>query len=158
MNTAIARALLFTLAIGTVGVAQAKTESYLASNDLQTFDSQSKEIIAGMAKGGRFQSLSERKQSRVNELLVLIHDALTRYPSVESMSDRDKITLFNSQEEVNSILAHDDGKRLICTNEKPVGSHMSQKICMTKEQRDAQYDDAERLMNSRRGKVNNADK
>jgi hypothetical protein len=47
------------------------------------------------------------------------------------MSDADKTAMFNKQEEVNAILAKRDNERLICKNEKPIGSNIPVKTCQT---------------------------
>ena len=144
------------LLAGTVGIAGASTQQYISSHDLQTFDAQSKEIVAGMAKGGRFQSLSANDQARVSELLGLVRDVLVKYPDVNSIGERDKVLVFNSQEEINAILTSRDGKRLVCSRETPVGTHMSRKVCVTQAEKDQQYEQARRLMESRPGNTINS--
>jgi hypothetical protein len=42
-----------------------------------------------------------------------------------------QIQLFNAQEEVNGILKHNDGNRLVCERRKPIGSNIPQTHCHT---------------------------
>jgi hypothetical protein len=136
------------LAAGTAAVADASTSKFITSDDLQTFDAQSKDVIAAMAKGGRFQYVSTPEQARVTELLGVIRGVISNYSDLKAMSDRDKLLVFNSQEEVNEILTRGDGKRLICENTAPVGSHLARKSCITFEKQEQQREDAQRMLQS----------
>ena len=51
--------------------------------------------------------------------------------AADRMSDEQKLRMFNSQEEVNAILAKRDNERLVCKNVKPIGSHIPVRQCMT---------------------------
>jgi len=147
MKNRISRILLSVLlAAVTAGVADASTNKFITSDDLQTFDSQSKDVVAAMAKGGRFQYVSAPEQARVTVLLGTIRGVISNYPDLKSMSDRDKLLVFNSQEEVNEILTRGDGKRLICDDTAPVGSHLAKKSCITFEKQQQQREDAQRML------------
>jgi hypothetical protein len=151
MKPAIPRILVGLLLAGMLATANASTGKYITSKDLQTFDAQSKDVTAGMTKGGRFEFVSTSEQARVTELLGLIHDILVKYPDVKTIGERDKLTVFNSQEEVNEILTKGDGNRLICANEAPVGSHLSKKVCVTQAKKEQQREEARRMLESKPG-------
>lgn len=156
MNFAIARVFVAVLLLaGASGIAGA-AEKYLSSNDLQSFDAQSKQIAVEMAKGGRFQSVTPDQQARVNELLGLIRGVLSKSPDVSSLRDNDKLLVFNSQEEINAILSGNDGDRLICNTEVPTGTHMKKKVCITKAEKDRQQELARRVLESHPGNTVNS--
>ena len=151
MKPAIRCILAGLLMAGTLATANASTGKYITSKDLQTFDAQSKDVTAGMTKGGRFEFVSASEQARVTELLSLMHDILAKYPDVKTISERDKLVVFNSQEEVNEILTKGDGSRLICTNEAPIGSHLARKNCVTQAKKEQQREDARHMLESKPG-------
>jgi hypothetical protein len=138
------------LLAGAPGIAGA-AEKYLSSNDLQSFDAQSKELVAEMAKGGRFQSVTASEQARVNELLGVIRGVLSKSPDVNSLRDNDKVLVLNSQEEINAILTGNDGDRLICNMEEPTGSHRKKQVCITKSEKDRQLELARKLLEPQPG-------
>ena len=151
MKPLIPRILIGMFLASTLAVASASTEKYITSNDLQSFDAQAKDVTAGMTAGGRFQFVSESKRARVAELLELIRSILVKYPAVDAIGDRDKLLVFNSQEEINAILTKGDGERLICTKEAVVGTHRVTKVCVTQAQKEQQQEVARRALQSNTG-------
>jgi len=149
MKNKFSRILLAAVLIASsAAMADTASTKFVTSDDLQTFDTQSKDVVAGMAKGGRFQFVSATDQARVNELLGLIRGVIVQYPDLKSMSDRDKLVVFNSQEEVNGILTRGDGKRLICERTAEIGSHLAKKTCITFEKKEQQREDARRMLDT----------
>ena len=156
MNRVLPRLLTGLLLAGTFITSHASTGKYVTSKDLQSFESQTKEVTAGMTKGGRFEFVTASEQARVTELLGLIRDILVKYPDVNAIAERDKLTVFNSQEEVNEILTRGDGQRLVCTKAAAVGSHLSKKTCVTRAQQEQQQEDARRMLELKHGNKVNA--
>ena len=66
-----------------------------------------------------------------NAALDEIRQIFQKSGDVAQMTDAEKTAMFNSQEQVNAILAKRDNERLICKNEMPVGSHILAKTCTT---------------------------
>ena len=147
MKTRISGILLVALLIASTPViADSATSKFITSDDVQTFDAQSKDVVAGMAEGGRFQFVGAQEQARVNELLDLIRNVIVKYPDIKTMSAPDKLLVTNSQEEVNGILARGDGKRLICERSSDAGSHLGKKKCITFEKQQQGLEDAQRAL------------
>ena len=65
------------------------------------------------------------------------------------MSDADKTQMFNSQEQVNAILSHRDGDRMVCQTVAPVGSHIPVKTCKTARQMENDHREVQKFIDDR---------
>ncbi len=108
-----------------------KAEPAVNADTREAFQAVSAWVRKEMEPGGRYSYVGKSERSRVDQRLDEMGALLEKHGSVASMGDADKTVMFNSQEEVNSILARHDNDRLICKNVMPVGSHIPVKQCMT---------------------------
>jgi hypothetical protein len=105
----------------------------------QAFNADSKDkfeaVAAGvrsqLGEGGRYQYVKPAERLTINQKLDDMTALFAHNESVASMSQQDKIRLFNDQESVNSILQQRDGERVICKKEAPIGSHIPVTTCHT---------------------------
>ena len=113
------------------GTANGVVEKPLRADTPETFAAQTEGIHREMQPGGRYEFANPSARNRVDALLDkmagLLHDA----GSVDAMNHDARIALFNSQEEINGILKHNDSNRLVCESRAPVGSHIPVTTCRT---------------------------
>jgi hypothetical protein len=81
--------------------------------------------------GGRYEYVNDKERFTIGQKLDDMNTLFSDHDSVASMSQQDKIQLFNDQETVNSILTKRDGERVICKKEAPIGSHIPITTCHT---------------------------
>lgn len=84
-----------------------------------------------MTPGGRYSYVTDAERGAVNRELDNMNRLFEQTGDVAHMNDQQKTQMFNSQEQVNSLLAKHDNERLICKNELPIGSHIPVKTCQT---------------------------
>ena len=81
--------------------------------------------------------------------LASMSTLLDKKGSVAQMNDAEKTQMFNDQEQVNAILAHRDGDRLVCQTVAPVGSHIPVKSCKTARQLEGDQREAQKFIQDR---------
>ncbi len=108
-----------------------KPEPAVNADTNDAFQAVSAWVRKEMEPGGRYSYVSKSERSRVDQRLDEMGALLEKNGAVANMSDADKTVMFNSQEEVNAILAQHDNDRVVCKNVMPVGSHIPVKQCMT---------------------------
>lgn len=111
--------------------AKDKVEPAVNANTKDAFQTVSAWVRAQMNDNGRYPNLSARERGTVETRLDEMGRLLDARGSVEQMSADEKMKMFNAQEEVNAILAKRDNERLICTQERPIGSNLPVKVCRT---------------------------
>ncbi|HEX7768600.1 MAG TPA: hypothetical protein VF422_01075 [Dokdonella sp.] len=112
-------------------LAKDKVEPAVNASDKDAFATVSSWVRGQMREGGRYEHVTPSERTRVNERLDEMTGLFEQAPAVDRMSDEQKLRMFNSQEEVNAILAKRDNERLVCKNVKPIGSHIPVRQCMT---------------------------
>ena len=95
------------------------------------FAEQTQRIHEDMQTGGRYEFTSPTDRQRVDTLLGHMANLLQTAGSVEAMNHDTRIVLFNTQEEVNGILKHNDSNRLVCESRAPIGSNILRTVCHT---------------------------
>jgi len=95
------------------------------------FAEQTQHIHEDMQKGGRYEFTSPTDRQRVDALLQHMANLLQSAGSVDAMNHDTRIVLFNTQEEVNGILKHNDSNRLVCESRAPIGSNILRTTCRT---------------------------
>lgn len=84
-----------------------------------------------MAPGERYEFLRGKDLDTVNRTLDLMAAMLARNGSIAEMNREDLARMMSYQEKVNGLLARNADDRLVCTHEKPVGSHIPKTRCFT---------------------------
>lgn len=101
------------------------------ADTLERFEQVAQQVRAGMDGDGRYRFVSHADRGVVEHALDLMHAAFDRHPTTARMSDADKVALFNAQERINGILTRNDAERLVCRNERPIGTNIPVRTCRT---------------------------
>jgi hypothetical protein len=99
-----------------------------------------------MTPGGRYAEVNGEELQTVNARLDEMGRLFEQRTNVDGMNAEEKKKLLVDQEEINSILGKRDGERLICRNERPIGSNIPVKTCVTaREMEDRRREDRKGL-------------
>ena len=101
-----------------------------------------------MGKGGHYEYINPTERSEVSLKLGDMQSIFDKYGSVAQMDTTAKNQLYVDQERINSILTHNDNRRVICQREMPTGSHLPITVCRTFGQMMQDRTDARDLMNN----------
>jgi hypothetical protein len=129
-------------------------EKPLIAQSLDGFHKESGEIREQMKTGGRYEFLKNDERSKIEARLGTMEGILQRHADQNDLNGNDKIAMLNAQEEINSILKHNDSNRLICENRAPVGSNLPIKTCRTFGEIERQHGEAVRAMGEKDQLVN----
>lgn len=130
------KALLVVLAMFPVSSAYAaKEKTPLPLQEGVSFTEQRDRIQADLRKGETYAEITTEDRKTVMAALERIDQRLMGKEGL-TLSEVDKLAVFNDQELVNSLLvrAREDS-RLICRRERIVGSNRPQNICISVAQR-----------------------
>jgi hypothetical protein len=111
--------------------ARDKADAAVNASSKDAFQTVSSWVRKEMDAGGRYSYVTADERTRINAKLDEMGRLFDQKGEVEKMSGDEKVAMFNSQEEVNAILAKRDNDRLICKNDTPIGSHIPVKTCST---------------------------
>jgi len=103
----------------------------LVAQTLDKFNQNVDRIYKQMQPGGVYEHISPGEKSRVDHDIGIMRKLLQAHASQNDMPAEDKVTLANAQEEVNSVLSHNDNNRLICEHSARTGSHIQTTQCRT---------------------------
>jgi hypothetical protein len=95
------------------------------------FDTAAAQVRKEMVPGGRFQFVTKEEAAKVDTSLDAMGALFDKYGTLANMDQVVKVTLFNDQEVVNSILAQRDDLRLICKPEVKTGTRIPVTNCRT---------------------------
>ena len=128
-------ALLLVLSLDAVAATE-KPGPAVNANDKDSFQTVSEWVRKQMDAGGRYAETNGEERQTVNTRLDEMGKLFEQKATVQQMTPDEKKQLLVDQEEVNSILGKRDGDRLICKSERPIGSNLPIKTCMTARERD----------------------
>ena len=131
----IAASLLLVLS-AQVASASDKPNPAVNASDKDSFQTVSEWVRKQMDAGGRYAETNGEERQVVNARLDEMTRMFEQKASVDQMSVDEKKKLLVDQEEINSILGKRDGDRLICKSERPIGSNLPVKTCVTARERD----------------------
>jgi hypothetical protein len=149
MKKSASAVLLFAAFAVTASAATDKPDPAVNANTKETFATVSGWVQKEMSPGGRYEHITPSEHSTVDAKLAEMGALLDKTGSVDKMTDAEKTAMFNNQEQVNAILAHRDGDRVICKNVAPVGSHIPVKTCKTARQMEGDQRDAQKFLQDR---------
>lgn len=106
-------------------------------------------IEAEIRDGHEYAEITPEQLARARDLLGQMERLLgDRQPG--ELTDRQRVDLFNLQDEVNQILlAAEEDSRRICRREKPTGSHRSQTVCRTVAERRRMQEESQEHLRAR---------
>jgi len=147
-NVSAAWLLLAAFAVNAVAAAD-KPAPAVNADTKESFATVSGWVQKEMHTGGRYEHVTDSERSTVEAKLASMSALLDKKGSVAQMSDAEKTQMFNDQEQVNAILAHRDGDRLVCQTAAPVGSHIPVKSCKTARQLEGDQREAQKFIQDR---------
>jgi hypothetical protein len=148
-NVSAAWLLLAAFAVNAVAATD-KAEPAVNADTKESFATVSGWVTKEMHPGGRYEHVTDSERSTVEGKLASMSTLLDKKGSVAQMNDAEKTQMFNDQEQVNAILAHRDGDRLVCQTVAPVGSHIPVKSCKTARQMEGDQREAQKFIQDRR--------
>ena len=111
------------------------------------FDAQRSVILAALQDGETYAEIKAEDGRQVRSSLDRIAELLAGRPTVESLSEADKVKVFNEQEVVNTILTRARAdSRMVCTRERRVGSHRTTSVCYTVAERRRMHDQTQNAL------------
>lgn len=114
------------------GAADDKDKKFIKADTAQTFKDMAANIRLEMEAGGRFEFIKADDKKKVDDDLNHMAALLDKGGgSVATMNERDRVTLFNYQENANMLLTHNDSERLVCEHARPLGSNIPVTTCRT---------------------------
>jgi len=126
--------LCIALGVFAFGAAAAKEnykENGVKADTKEAFDPLAVKIREELQEGGRYEYVKPAERTTIEQKLTEMSTLFDQTGSVSSMSQDQKIALFNDQEVVNSILTQRDRDRVICKKVTPIGSHIPVTNCHT---------------------------
>ncbi len=144
-----ASSLLLFAAFAVAAAAAEKPQPAVNADTKDRFATVSSWVQQEMRPGGRYAHVTATERSTVEGKLAEMGGLLDKHGSVDQMNDAEKTEMFNSQEQVNAILAKRDGDRLICKSVAPVGSHIPVTTCRTARQMEADQHEAQKFLDDR---------
>lgn len=133
------------LALAQMGIASANDAKVVVKADNKDdFSAVVAAVHQQMAPGGRYEFVDRAGRSTIDTRLGEMQSLFDKYGTVAQMDKDVKIRLMNDQEEVNSILNHNDSNRKVCESGAPTGSLLPKMTCRTygameKERLDSQH-------------------
>ena len=93
---------------------------------------QAAQIREDIALGVKYAEIKSEDRQAVLDALRRMESELAGVDSVEALSERAKVAVFNDQERINTILTQASAdSQLVCRREVVTGSHRKQNICLT---------------------------
>lgn len=84
-----------------------------------------------MRPGGRWQYATAEDRVALSANFAVMQKLFDQYGTIDDMDGHARQRMLDAQNNVNAILTHDDGNRLICELKRPIGSHLPVKTCNT---------------------------
>ena len=106
-------------------------EKPVVADTPEKFAQTAAQIREEMATGGRYEYIKAGDKAKVEADLDSMAALLQKKGSVAVMRQDEKVQLFNTQEHLNGILAHNDSNRLVCERRSPMGSNIPINTCKT---------------------------
>jgi hypothetical protein len=106
-------------------------ERPVVAQTLADFDIQSAAVREGMQPDGVYSYINDDDKRRVELRLDEMHRLLQEHAAQSELSKADRIALFNTQEDLNSLLLQNDNNRLECESGARTGSRIHVTTCNT---------------------------
>ncbi len=88
-------------------------------------------LTTELRAGGRFEYVTVAERDRIDAALARMDRVLEGKRTIAELDEREKVAVFNAQEEINAILTKRDSERLVCQRRETVGSHRKETVCET---------------------------
>ena len=106
-------------------------EKPVAADTPEKFEQAAAQIRQEMSPGGRYEFIRPDDKVKAEADMHAMALMLQKSGSVAAMNEAEKVSLFDTQENLNGILTHSDSNRLICEHVAPVGTSIPKTTCKT---------------------------
>lgn len=147
------QAMLCVVLLGALASTAAASSNADSKLDLRiAFDGQRNLILSALQDGETYSEIKPEDKRQVRASLDRIADLLAGSATADSLSEADKVKVFNEQELVNTILTRARAdSRVVCTRERRVGSHRTTNVCYTVAERRRMHEETHNaLIDNRR--------
>jgi hypothetical protein len=103
----------------------------VVAQTLATFEREAAAVRDGMQAGGIYGYIGSDDRGRVEQRLQSMQRLLERHSGDAALPEADKVTLLNTQEELNALLLQNDNNRLECERGAHTGSRIHVTTCHT---------------------------
>jgi hypothetical protein len=133
MKRSIAAGLALALMLAATATQAAKppVERVLTADSRTAFDDQALAIRKQMEAGGHYEFVSAAERKEVEDGLAHVAAILARHDDPAAITDKERLELYQAQENVNAVLTRNDGRRVICERRAPTGSRLGKDFCRT---------------------------
>jgi len=143
--------LFLSLVLGTLGPAlgfasDKINEKPFVADTSEKFERVADEVRGEMKPGGRYEFIRPDNRVKAEADIEKIGSLLQRWGSVDTMSQDQRVQLFNAQENLNGILTHSDSNRLVCERRAPVGTNIPVTTCQTFGEVERSHRDAQQYL------------
>lgn len=134
------------LAFGLANAAAAREGTTSLSIEKGGFTDQKAAIVKAIGSD-RYKELTPAQRREIEQALDRIDAAFAKAGSVDTMSEPERVAVFNDQELVNTRLAKGaEDSRRVCTRERRPGSNLPEVTCLTVAERRRIRESAQRRM------------
>lgn len=95
----------------------------------QDFARQATAVRSSLQPGGEYASLSARNRDRVMRNIDFMTALMQRRGSIQAMSGRERVQMFNAQSQTNRLLSGDVSNSVTCGYGPQTGSHLPSTQC-----------------------------
>ncbi len=95
----------------------------------QDFAQQAAMVRSALQPGGEYAFLSARDRYLVTRDIELMTSLMQKRGSIESMTGRERVQMFNAQSESNRLLTGGVSDAVTCDYAPPTGSHLPRTVC-----------------------------
>lgn len=134
-------------------IAESKEVFDLSATSAEEFREQAQKLRNELDAGGQYVALSTKDKARIGSQLEVLQGLYDNREAGKKFGKTDEVKLINASEEINGLLSGDQDDRLICQQERKLGSNRTQRICLTLAERRAQSEEAKSDMRNQRIKV-----
>ncbi|MER3546332.1 MAG: hypothetical protein C4338_01540 [Rhodanobacteraceae bacterium] len=86
-------------------------------------------VRVALQPGGEYANLSARDRDLVMRAIDFMTALMQRRGSIESMSGRERVAMFNAQSEADRLLSGNSLDAVTCAYEPQTGSHLPSALC-----------------------------
>lgn len=134
----------------------AKEAFDLSATSAAEFRQQADALRNELKAGGKYASLSPKDKEQIGKQLEVLQDLYDDREAGKRFGKRDEVKLVNASEEINGLLSGDEDDRLVCQQERRLGTNRTERVCMTvAERRERREEAAKELRNQRTAPLTN---
>lgn len=142
---------LFVASFAPVDIHAASKEVFdLTATSAEEFRQQADALRNEMKAGGKYASVAPSDKEKIGKQLEVLQELYDDRAAGKRFGKKDEVRLVNASEEINGLLSGDTDDRLVCQQERRLGSNRTERVCLTvAERRELREEAAKDLRNQR---------